>query len=582
MVPDVGPSEGVEAGRPPDVPLVEPGPPSYQILELPPLAALSLREKAAQLIMPWIPGDYWSLDNVAMSEALRLARDERVGGFVVGLGGSALDLAAKFNALQRAARLPLLMAADLESGPSMRIDGSTAFPGNMAVGASGREDDAWEVGRVVALEGRAVGIQIVFAPVVDVNNNPANPIINVRSYGEDPRRVGLLGAAFTRGLREHGMMSTAKHFPGHGDTGTDTHLALPVIIGNRARIDSIELVPFRAAVAAGVDAVMTAHIAMPGLNGSQEPATMSSFVLDTLLRGEMGFRGLVVTDALDMGAIVQRYGAGLAAVRALQAGADILLMPTEPAAAIDAIVAAVGTGTVSEARLDSSVARVLLAKARAGLFRRRTVPLDSVMSVVGRQAHLQAAAGVAERSIVLVKDQANLVPLSPARRRGVLVVAYGIETRLTVGMTLAATLRAGGAERVRHMRLWPASGPASYDSVRTAAAQASTVIFAVSARPVDRRPEAVNMPDSLSALIRSLSSSGAAVITVALGSPYLLSQVPESPAYLTAWTDTDVAQIAVGRAIMGMAPITGRLPVSLAPWPMGSGIQRTGTPCCSR
>ncbi|HEY2806012.1 MAG TPA: glycoside hydrolase family 3 protein, partial [Gemmatimonadales bacterium] len=421
-------------------------PPPREVLDaIPALATMTLREKAGQLVMPWFSGEYWSADADPMVAALRLVREEGVGGFVVGLGGSAYDLAAKFNALQRASKLPLFIAADLESGPASRIRMATAFPGNMALGASGREQDAYDTGAIIAMEGRAAGINFVFAPVVDVNNNPANPIINTRSYGEDAARVGDLGAAFIHGLREHGMLATAKHFPGHGDTGTDSHLALPVIMAGRARLDSVELVPFRIATRAGVDAVMSAHIAMPGITGGSDlPATLSPMVLDTLLRQDVGFGGLIVTDALNMGAIVNKYGAAQAAVLALKAGADILLMPTDPHAAIDAVVEAVERGEVSEARLDSSVERIVDAKARTGLFRQRLVDLDAIAGIVGIRAHQDLAQQIAQRSLVLVKDSLGIVPLVGERRRRALVISYGDETNETVGAVFAATLKAGG------------------------------------------------------------------------------------------------------------------------------------------
>jgi beta-N-acetylhexosaminidase len=445
----------------------------------------------------------------------------------------------------------------------------------MAIGATGREQDAYDVGRIIALEGRAVGIHIDFAPVVDVNNNPANPIINIRSFGEDPTRVGALATAFVRGLREHGMMATAKHFPGHGDTGTDSHIALPVITASRQRLDSVELAPFRTAVAAQVDAVMTGHIAMPGLTGAGDvPATLSAAVLDTLLRRDLGFHGLVVTDALNMGAIVTRYGAANAAVQALRAGADILLMPLDAARAIDAVTDAVGRGEVSEARLDSSVARVLAAKQRAGLFRRRTVDADTIAAVVGTQGHQALADSIAQRSIVLVKDSLALVPLGPARRR-VLVIAYGTEGETSVGSAFAATVRADTARGVHSFRLWPASGPASYDSVRAMAAQADLVAVLVSAHPMAWRPSAVSMPDSLAALIQQLARGGTPLVTIALGSPYLFGQVPDSPAYFVAWSDDEHAERAAARALLGVAGIAGRLPVSLPPFALvGAGLAR--------
>ncbi|MFI5280863.1 MAG: glycoside hydrolase family 3 protein [Gemmatimonadales bacterium] len=555
--------------------LTEPQPEGADGL-VPAIAALSLRDKVAQLVMPWIPGDYWADDNEAMTAAMRLVDSEHVGGFVVGLGGSAYDLAAKFNALQGASPLPLFIAADLESGPSARIRGATAFPGNMGLGATGSEQDAYDVGAVVAREARAVGINLVFAPVVDVNNNPANPIINVRSYGEDPLRVGAFGVAFIRGLREHGMLATAKHFPGHGDTGVDSHLALPVITAGRERLDSIEFVPFRAAVSAGVDAVMSAHVAMPGITGGDVPATLSASVLDTILRRDFGFHGLVVTDALNMGAIVSRFGPAQAAVRALEAGADVLLMPLDPRQAIEAVIAAVQRGEISEARIDSSVTRVIEAKRRAGLFRRRLTDLGAIARMVGTQRDQVFAQSVAQRAIVLLKDSLGLVPLSTERKRRVLVVGYAEETNGSVGQVFAATLRAGEA-RATTFRLWPASGPMSYDSVRTQAHEASVVCVLVAARPASSKPDAVNMPAALAGLIEELARTGTPLVTVSLGSPYLIGQVPSTPTYLIAWSDADVSERAAAEAVLGAIGITGRLPVSLPPTaPMGAGLTRAG------
>jgi beta-N-acetylhexosaminidase len=572
---------------PPEVPLAVPAPeiagpevpplPATAILEAPPLPSLTVREKAAQLVMPWIGGEYWANDNAAMQAALVLAREQGVGGFVLGIAASPYDLAAKLNALQRAARLPLLVAADLESGPAMRIRGGTAFPGNMGLGATGRELDAYEVGRVTAVEALAVGIHWVFAPVVDVNNNPANPIINTRSFGEDPRRVAELGAAFLRGVEEHGAMATAKHFPGHGDTGVDSHLALPVITADRARLDSVELVPFREAVRSGVDAVMTGHLAVPALTGPDgPPATLAAAVLDSLLRGALGFRGLVVTDALAMGAIVARFGAAPAAVRAFQAGADVLLMPTDAPAAIDALTTAVETGAISEARLDSSVSRVFAAKSRAGLWTRRLVDLRAIGAAVGTAGAWALAQDIAARSVVLVRDSLRLVPLGPERRRRVVVAAFGDDGGPGAGTTFTASLRAG-VDTVRAFRLYPASGPASYDSVRAASQGAGAIVVVASPRPAAWRPDAVSVPAALAALVEELSLEGRPVILVSLGSPYVLAQVPHAPAFLVAWNSTEPTERAAAQALLGLAPITGRLPVSLPPlYPLGAGLGRPG------
>jgi len=541
----------------------------------PPLSALSIREKAAQLVMPWIGGEYWASDNAAMQAALQLAHDQGVGGFVVGVGTSPYDLAAKLNALQRAAPLPLLIAADLESGPAMRIRGGTAFPGNMALGATGRELDAYQVGRVTAVEAQAVGIHWVFAPVVDVNNDPANPIINTRSFGEDPRRVAVLGAAFLRGVEEHGLMATAKHFPGHGDTGVDSHLSLPLISGDRARLDTVELVPFRAAVRAGVDAVMSGHLAVPAIAGADgPPATLSAAVMDTLLRGALGFRGLVVTDALSMGAIVSRYGAAQAAVLAFEAGADVLLMPADAPTAIDAVAAAVESGEIPESRLDASVARLFAAKTRAGLWDRRGVDLRAIAGIVGTTADWTLAQDIARRSVVLVRDSLRLVPLGPERRHRIVVAAFGDDGASGIGATFIQTLRSG-TDTVHAFRLYPASGPASYDSVRAAAAGAGAVIVVASPRPAPWRPDAVSVPPALVALVEEMARAGQPVVFVSFGSPYVLAQLPRVPAFLVAWNSTDPTERAAAQALLGLAPISGHLPVSLPPlYPLGAGLER--------
>src|SRR5438034_7075959 len=289
------------------------------------LAKLTTRQKVAQLVVPWLGGNYMALDDSAFQIATRWVDTLEVGGIIISVG-SPYDIAAKLNTLQRRSRLPLLVSADLEWGAAMRVVGATAFPYIMAAGATGNERDAYTIGRVAAIEGRAVGIHVNFAPDADVNNNPLNPIINTRSFGEDPHAVARLVRAYVHGLQEHGMLATLKHFPGHGDTDADSHLGLPAIRVDYARLDSVELVPFRAGIDAGAQVVMTAHIAYPALTGSEDPATLSGAVLTGLLRDSLRFRGMVVTDALMMGSIVAKYGAGEAAVRAFVAGSDLLLL----------------------------------------------------------------------------------------------------------------------------------------------------------------------------------------------------------------------------------------------------------------
>ncbi|HSE28591.1 MAG TPA: glycoside hydrolase family 3 N-terminal domain-containing protein [Gemmatimonadales bacterium] len=535
-------------------------------------ATLPLHAKAAQLVMPWIAGGYAAWDDPALVRAARWVDSLGVGGIIVSIG-SPFEVAARVNHLQGLAAVPLLVASDLEAGTAIRLTGGTPFPTNMGVGATGREQDAWEMGRITAIEGRAVGVHLTFSPVADVNNNPANPIINTRSFGEDPAAVGRLVAGAIRGAQEHGMLATAKHFPGHGDTGTDSHIALPLIAADWARLDSLELVPFRAAIAAGVAAVMSAHVAMPALTGGDaRAATVSPGVLGGILRDSLGFEGLAVTDALDMGALVSAYGPGEAAVLALEAGADLLLQPADPAAAVAAVVQSVESGRVSEARLDRSVRKLLGIKERLGLFRRRLVPLDSVPAAVGVRANLAVAGEVAARALVLVRDSLGAVDSLRARPQPVSLILYGDDTSPTAGRTLAAELRRLGREPTV-VRLAPASGPASYDSARALLAAERPVVVAAAVR-VSAWRGTLGLPDSLVALIEE-SSRIRPTTLVSLGSPYLILQTPGVQGYLLAWSAGPLTEAAAAAALAGVAPITGTLPIRLPPhYPLGHGLRR--------
>ncbi len=534
------------------------------------LGTLTLEDKVGQLVMPWLPGSYSAADAEPMAKALAWVDSLRIGGIIVSVG-SPLDVASKINLLQARSPVPLLVAADLEWGSATRLIGGTPFPSNMGVAATGREEDAYEQGRITALEARAVGIHLTFAPVADVNSNPANPIINTRSYGEDATRVGSLVAAYVRGAEEHGLFTTAKHFPGHGDTDTDSHVELPVLGADWARLDSLELVPFRAAVAAGVTAVMTAHIAVPLLASPSVPATLAPPVLSGLLGDSLGFSGLVVTDALDMAAVVGTYGIGEASVRALEAGADILLQPADPHAAYRAVLAAARSGRLTEERLDRSVAKLLALKARAGLGERRTVDLDEVALVVGRDEHLEVAQGVTQRGVTLVKHDGVLDWIARRRRR-IAVIVYADELEPRAGSALVGELRAGG-DAARYFRLWPASGPASYDSARAVIARSDVTLFLAEVRARAARPE-IGLPDSLAALVEETARRGRAVLA-SLGNPYLYAQVPSVGTYLIGWHPTPLAEIAMARAVQGWAAIAGHLPISLGPdYPRGHGLLR--------
>ncbi len=544
-----------------------PAPAAVSVDALP--AKLTPRQKVAQLVVPWLGGNYMALDDSAYQIATRWVDSLEVGGIIVSVG-SPYDIAAKLNALQGRSRLPLLVSADLEWGAGMRVVGATAFPMIMSAGATGDARDAYTIGRVAALEGRAVGIHVNFAPDADVNNNPLNPIINIRSFGEDPRAVARLVRAYVRGLQEHGMLATLKHFPGHGDTETDSHIGLPTIRSDYSRLDSVELVPFRAGIDAGAQVVMTAHIAYPALTGSEDPATLSGAVLTGLLRDSLRFRGMVVTDALMMGSIVAKYGAGEAAVRAFVAGSDLLLMPADPDSAIASMLTALQTKRISAERLDASVRRVLDVKRSLGLFARRTVPLDSISRVVGAKAFQDAADDIAQRALTLVRDTAGTIARLRGARSRIALIAYGDELNSYVGQRMLELLRLGG-DTVSFFRLWPMSGTTSYDSARTTIARAPTVIFAMNVRPISSKGS-IALPDSLARLI-TVTDSVKPTVLVSLGSPYLLNQTPKLKSYLIAWSGVRSAERAAGRALLGWSPIRGKLPIRIPPgYPIGYGL----------
>jgi beta-N-acetylhexosaminidase len=548
------------------------------------LTSLDRRSRAAQLVIPWMSGRYAPVGSEEHDRLRVWVGEAGVGGIITSIG-SPVALADKLNRLQQQARVPLLVATDMEHGPGQRLvggllmpwgtdlGGGTAFPPVMAIAAGGDPDMAYELGRVTAKEGRAVGIHLNFAPVADVNNNPENPIINTRSYGESPARVAEYVTAQVRGLQEHGMLATAKHFPGHGDTSEDSHLVPLTLRIDRARADSVELVPFRAAIEAGVSTIMSAHITFPALTGDTiTPATLSPRILDELLVRDLGFQGLVVTDALDMGAIVARFGAEEAAVRALEAGADILLQPVDPLVVIDAVVAAVEGGRVSQERVDRSVRKILEAKARVGLHRERTVDVSTVAERVGTPDHRELADRIATRAVTLVRDRAGIVPLDPAGHRTVLGVVYSDDVSPFAARQLLALL-SSRLQGVEVVRLGPGEHPARLSELAGRAAAADLVVFIADVR-VRSGKGSVAMEEEVASVVRDAAARGP-VLLVSLGNPYLLQQVPEVGTYLLGWGGDVASQTAVARALLGDAPITGRLPTSIPPLhARGEGLQR--------
>lgn len=576
------------------------------------LATLSIRDKAAQMVWPWLLGDYTAKDDPAFRRVERLFREQHLGGMIISVG-SPTEIAAKLNALQTASPLPLLIGADLETGAWFRarggyfipnaidLGGSTPFPYEMGIGATRDEALAYEMGRVTAREGRALGIHMAFAPVLDVNNNPKNPVISLRSFSEDPKLVARLGTAFVRGIQENGMLATAKHFPGHGDTEQNSHLELARVTASRARLDSVELLPFREAIKAGVRGVMTFHGDLPALDASGGPATLSPKVMTDLLRTQMGFRGILVTDALDMNGALGKATMGEVTQRAVEAGNDVLLMPTDVVAAIDAVVSGVQSGRFTEARINESVRKLLIAKREMGLDRNRLVDLQQMRGVVGDSANRASAARAAERAVTLVKDSLGIVPLSKLPR-----------TATVVSLTLAprVDLAAGKAFDAELARVFPglrsltlspeslygaASGegagaavtggtykasaqpalfPASIENALRAA-QGADVVIVSSYFGASSSTATLAAPTGAADLITRLQKNGAKVVLATFSNPYIGSELPSTPAYVIAWSFSPPSQRATARALLGLAPITGQLPITIPGIAaFGAGLRR--------
>ena len=535
------------------------------------LASLTPRERVAQLIMPWVGGEYAAEGSPEFEQVRRWVQEDKVGGLILSIG-SPLAYAVKLNALQQRAEVPLLIASDMENGPGMRLGniyafpsllpqgGGTVFPPVMALGATRSPDLAFELGRVLGLEARAVGVHLAFGPVLDVNSNPLNPVINTRSFGEDPALVSALASAYIRGARSTGLMTTAKHFPGHGDTRDDSHIRLPTIDANRARLDSVELAPFRVAAAEGIDAVMTAHIAVVGVEGTDAaPATLSRGFMTDILRTDLGFGGLVVTDAMTMGGIATRYGATEPLILALEAGADVLLMPRSVSDAVSVVAAAVSSGRITQARIDQSARRILALKAKAGLHLGRLVSVDDIPRVVNIPAHAAAAAEVARRSIVLARDSTGAVPLG-SRRLRLLSITFAESGDPIAGRVFDRLLRESG-HSITSVRADNRTTRAEYDEIAAIDSIDAVVISAY----VSPREYAgtVGVEQGFSRFVQQLASTRRPVIAVSFGSPYLLSFFPGVHAYMLAWGGAPASQTAAADALLGRQPITGKLPVTI-------------------
>ena len=515
------------------------------------------------------------------------------------------EAAMVVNQLQHDSRLPLLVAADYERGLSMRLNGVTAFPHAMAFGATGQPALAEQFGKIVGEEARAIGVEWNLFPDADVNSNPANPVINTRSFGEDPAQVGAIVSAYIKGARAAGLLTAAKHFPGHGDTGTDSHLSVSAINKNREQLEQVDLVPFRSAIAAGVDAVMIEHARVPALDPAPATvATNSRMIITGVLKNELKFSGLVITDAMDMAGLTGIYpesgpaAAEHAAIDTVKAGNDMLLLPSDLDSAYNGLLRAVRRGDISEKRIDESVLKILRAKASVGLHKSRLVDLSVAATAISRPESLAFAQQVAESAMTLVRENGRVLPLKrgPAPATGtaygnvqaqgnrLLCVVFTNDVRNDNGRQLERDLHVRVPDaRVFYVDNRIAAGAVS--AVQAAIASADNVIFAVYIVPEPGRAakiengvavNTISLPESMAGLFRSaLTTKPDKTVVLSFGSPYIGGEFPAIENYICAYSNIAASEMAAIKALFGEIPYRGRLPVTIPGMAArGSGLER--------
>jgi beta-N-acetylhexosaminidase len=553
------------------------------------LHKMTLEEKIGQLFMIWCRASFLNAESPEYMQWREAMEKYHVGSFAMTvhvdgpflLRSEPYEAAEILNRLQHDSKLPLIFAADFERGVSIRLQGATIFPHAMAFGADGRLEDAEAFGRITGQEARAVGIQWNFFPDADVNSNPRNPIINTRSFGEDPKQVGDLVTAYIKGAHEAGMLTTVKHFPGHGDTATDSHLGVASVNVDRAHLESIELPPFRQAIAAGVDSVMVAHVTVPALDADpNHVATISPTVVSGLLEKQLGFKGIIVTDALDMAGLTHLFAnnIGRAAVEAFKAGNDLLLIPADLGASYDAMVKAARSGEIPPERLDRSVLKILKIKASLGLQEARQVDLNAISQAVGKPENLALGQQVADSAVTLVRDNGKVLPLkSKGTVKGALPYTTVEETHnQLVAVIFSDDVRTeSGRAFGRELRTRIPDAHVIYVDPRIAAGMsaevlkavddAQNVVAAVYVIPTAGKVgNSVAMSDATGTLLQSvLDHAAAKTAVIAMGNPYLASDFPGIENYMCTFSNATVSEISAIKALFGETAIRGHLPVTI-------------------
>lgn len=557
------------------------------------LKKMTLEEKVGSLIHVGINARFANVDSDFYQDIRRHVVENKVGGIVV-FGAPVYDTAILINRLQSEAKTPLLFSVDAETGIGMRFENTTIFPWAMAVGATGNPDFARKIGVITGREARAMGIHHVYSPVVDVNNNSNNPVINVRSYGENPEDVGRFGAAMVEGVQSSNAIATVKHFPGHGDTAVDSHSGLPIIDLPRERFEKVELVPFRKAIEAGVASVMIAHISLPQFDDEQIqplknpvlpiysesvdlpkdsatiPATLSKKVQTDLLRNQMNFQGLIVSDAMDMSGLTLYIGQEEAAVRAIEAGTDILEKPASADAMIRGIVGAVKSGRLTEERINQSARKILAWKHQLGLFKQKITPIDGIDKVVSNKEVRDLADEVGKQAITLVKDDGGNLPLSKDKKIFVLAITNGPDIGF-VANNFTRTLR-GNGYKFEFIAMDERSTEADQLRALDRANKADVVVAALYGRVRTGAKNSGSLPTAGVNVLQNLLAQNKPLIGLSFGNPYLLLNYPTMKTYVVSYGDMPSLQKATANAITGNQDFFGKLPISVGNYPRGTGL----------
>lgn len=557
------------------------------------LKKMTIDEKVGQLVHIGINARYLNQDSPEYIELKRQIVENRLGGIVL-FGAPIYETVHLVNRMQEAAKIPLLISIDAETGVGMRFADAENFPWNMAIAATGNPEYARRAGQITGREARALGITQVYAPVLDVNNNADNPVINVRSFGENPEMVGRFGAAFIEGLQSQKVIGTAKHFPGHGDTNVDSHRGLPIIDVSRQRLDSIELPPFQQAIKAGVGAIMVAHIGLPQIDpteikplknfiqGDAEegaeiinqkatmPATLSPVVQTEILRKQMGFDGLIVTDAMSMSGLTIYFNQDEAAVRAVLAGADILEKPADVDVTVKGLRDAVKSGRITEERLNQSVRKILAWKEELGLEKQKITPLEKIDTIVSSQASRRLSDEIAKDAVTLVKNDAKNLPLQSGQRAVVLCITNGSD-RGFVGNSFISTLRANGIKAERVVLEEDSTEKETSEAIKKLG-NADVIITGIFARVRSGAKNSIGIPKAGETVLREAFKTGKPNIGISFGNPYFLRDIPEFKTYITTYGDMSSLQRATANAVSGKQDFVGKLPISIGNYKIGTGL----------